>query len=85
MRIMHAEAVVLEPAATEADVGETETEKLFVGVVEPLVNGANLLLKYQVDWDIPEQESEPPVPGQPPLSRSSAQNDRVLTPCARPS
>jgi hypothetical protein len=73
-------AVVLEPAATDAEVGETETEKPFAGVVEPLVKGPNLLLKYQVDWEIPEHESEPPVPGHPPLSRSSAQNDRVLMP-----
>src|SRR5579862_5292760 len=54
-------------------------------VPEPLVNGSSVLLKYQVGWEMPEQVSLPPVPGQPPLSRCRAQNDSVLTPllCAQ--
>ena len=46
------------------------------------VNGSKVWLKSQVDWAIPEQVSLPPVPGQPPLSRSSAQKDSSPMPLA---
>ncbi len=76
-------AVVDEPAATEPEEVPSETENPFVVVPPPpelLVNGAKALLKNQVLWEMPEQLSEPAVPTQPPLSRSSAQKDRVLMP-----
>src|SRR4051794_22735142 len=49
-----------EPGFTEPDVGDTATEKSFVGVVPPLVNGAKALLKNHWLCAMPEQESEPP-------------------------
>lgn len=51
----------------------------------PLVKGSKALLKYQVGCEMPEQVSEPAVPGQPPLSRCRAQKDKVPIPvlCAQ--
>ena len=45
------------------------------GVDAPPVNGSKAWLKNHVGWVMPEQLPGPLVPGQPPLSRSSAQND----------
>jgi hypothetical protein len=44
------------------------------------MNGSKVWLKYQVGWEMPEQVSDPAVPGQPPLSRCSAQKETVLIP-----
>ena len=46
------------------------------------VNRSKAWLKYQVSCAIPEQELEPAVPTHPPLSRCSAQKERVLMPLA---
>jgi predicted NBD/HSP70 family sugar kinase len=45
-----------------------------------LVKSSKTWLKYHVGWVIPEQVPAPLVPGQPPLSRCSAQKDRVPIP-----
>ncbi|MFF1519426.1 hypothetical protein [Streptomyces sp. NPDC058305] len=74
-------AEVLPPGATEAAPGATATPKSSgTGVPGPL-KSAKAWLKAQVSWAMPEQVSLPPVPGQPPLSRWRAQNERVLIPC----
>src|SRR6478672_5804263 len=52
------------------------------GCCHPL-NGARTCVKSQVPWTMPEQEFEPVVPGQPPLSLWIAQNDSVLMPLVR--
>src|SRR5205814_125766 len=46
-----------------------------VGGTVPDVNGSKMWLNCHVPCEIPEQLSLPPVPGQLPLSRCSAQND----------
>lgn len=46
------------------------------------LNGFSTWLKSQGFWMIPEQLLEPVVPGQPPLSRWTAQIDNVLKPFA---
>src|SRR5271167_3569069 len=45
-----------------------------------LVKNSNAWLKNHVGWLRPEQVPAPLVPGQPPLSRCNAQNDRVPIP-----
>jgi len=63
------------PAVTDPDDGDNDTEKSLLTLPPPLVNGSKVWLKYQVDCEMPEQLSCPPVPGQLPLSRCKAQNE----------
>src|SRR6266567_2104278 len=70
------------PAATDAEFGDTEIEKSFVGggCDPPVVNGWNVWLNCHVDCAIPEQVLLPAVPTQPPLSRWTAHMDSELMP-----
>src|SRR5690348_14706942 len=56
-------AVVDEPAATDPEDGDSDTEKSLVGggVLPPLVNGSKVWLNCQVLCVVPEQVSDPPV------------------------
>jgi len=47
------------------------------------VRGSKVWLKYQAGWVRPEQLPAPLVPGQPPLSRCSAQKDSSASPWLR--
>ncbi len=75
-------AVAVAPAVTVPEAGAAVTEKSSSGTVVPLVKGAKIRVKSQVFCWIPEQSSAAGPPGQPPLSRWSAQKERVLMPLA---
>lgn len=56
--------------------------RFFLALAQGLVKGFSTWLKSQVFCTMPEQLFDPVFPGQPPLSRWTAQIDRVLNPFA---
>ena len=68
------------PWSSPGDRPQASGARFFSALAQGLVKGFSTWLKSQVFCTMPEQLFDPVFPGQPPLSRWTAQIDRVLNP-----
>ena len=70
------------PWSSPGDRPQATGARFSFALAQGLVKGFSTWLNSQVFWTMPEQLFDPVFPGQPPLSRWTAQIERVLNPFA---